>query len=118
MDVALTKKDSATLKTLLTDDFIGAIPSGKSFIKIDYIRYHCKSGVGLVALDEYPVEQASIRLHDKTAIVNRRVRARVKKPDGSIGEFDVQRLEVCYKEKDGWRVASGQGTEVNLAIRP
>ena len=115
---ALVKKDSSRLKILLAEDFVGSIPSGKVFSKQEYIRYHCKPDVGLVDLKEYPKEDAIIRIYDEVAIVNRKVHAKLKRPDGSLAEFDVQRTEVCVRKSDRWQLASGQGTEVNMALRP
>ncbi len=45
------------------------------------------------------MSQAVIRLYESVTVINRRVHARLKKPDGRVGEFDVQRAEV--KENGG-----------------
>ncbi len=118
LDNALVKKDSLTLKQLISDDFIGVIPSGKYFNKADYIKNHCKPNVGLMSLNAKSGAQDLVRIYENTAIVNRTVVAQLKKPDGSVSEFDVQRIEALRKKDGKWILVSGQGTEVNLALRP
>ncbi len=109
---ALVNKDSVKLKNFLTEDFIGAIPSGEWFDKVDYIKFHCRPGVGLSDLKTEPLEKTNIRIYNTTAIVNRRVSVVRIWPDGQKENLTVQRIEVCVKIKNEWKVASGQGTKV------
>lgn len=109
---ALVNKDSVKLKNLLSEDFIGAIPSGDWFNKRDYIKYHCRPGIGLSDLKTEPLEKTNIRIYNSTAIVNRRVSVVRVWPDGQRENLEVQRLEVCIKQKGEWRIVSGQGTRV------
>ncbi len=118
LDRALVAKDSVTLNRLLTDDFLGAIPSGAAFSKAEYIAHHCRPGVGLQALDSSKHPPATVRVFGDTAVVNRRVHARLRFPDGAEREFDVQRIEVFVGVNGAWTLASGQGTEVNPELRP
>lgn len=118
LDAALVKKDSSQLKKLLADDCVGSIPSGKLFTKQAYISYHCRPGAGLVDLKQYPGGEALIRTYGDVGIVNRKVHATLKRPDGSLVEFDVQRIEVCVRNNNTWQLVSGQGTEINLSRRP
>jgi hypothetical protein len=113
LDDALVKKDSIRLYSLLTEDFIGAVPTGQSYTRPMYIRFHCKPDVGLVSIEEEGSE-AFVRMYGNSAIVNRRVRVVRKAPDGSARELTVQRIEVCVLVNGSWYVASGQGTEVAL----
>ena len=118
LDRALVAKDAAALGEILTEDFVGAIPSGRQFSKNEYIEHHCRPGVGLTAIADGDRSAATVRVFGEVAVVNRRVHVRLRTPDGSEREIEVQRIEVCVKDDGGWRVASGQGTEVNLALRP
>ena len=111
LDNALVKKDSTLLKSLLTEDFIGVVPTGQSFTRPLYIQFHCKPNVGLVSIKEEGPE-ASIRIYGNMAIVNRRVHVVRKAPDGSSRELTVQRIEVFVLVNGSWYEASGQGTEV------
>jgi hypothetical protein len=118
LDHLLVLKDSAQLNPLILDDFIGTIPSGEYFGKLAYISYHCRPNLGLISLTGQNQDSASIRIFGNTAIVNRRVHAQLRLPNGSTPDFDVQRMEVCVKQNGNWFIASGQGTQVNLALRP
>lgn len=118
LDRALVAKDALALDRLLTDDFVGAIPSGAAFSKAEYIAHHCRPGVGLVTLDSSKHPPATIRVFGDTAVVNRRVHARLRFPDGAERQFDVQRIEVFVRADGAWALASGQGTEVNPQLRP
>jgi hypothetical protein len=111
LDNALVEKDSIKLGTLLTEDFIGAVPTGQSYKREAYIKFHCRPHVGLASIKEKP-DGASIRIYGNTAIVNRRVEVVRVGPDGSGKELSVQRIEVCVLLNGKWYVASGQGTEV------
>jgi len=112
LDQALVAKDSVTLKNLLTDDFIGAVPSGDWFYKSDYIRYHCRPGMGLIQLNTQPINKTNIRFFGNTAIINRRVEAVRLWPDGKKENLTVQRIEVCTKINNQWKIVGGQGTKV------
>lgn len=118
LDRALVAKDAVAMDRLLADSFLGVIPSGASFAKGEYIAYHCRQGVGVQQLDSSPHPPAAIRVFGDSAVVNRRVRARFRFPDGSERQFDVQRIEILVKVNGVWLLASGQGTEVNPALRP
>jgi hypothetical protein len=118
LDSALVKKDSLQLQKLLTADFTGIIPSGRAFRQAEYIRYHCTPNRGIIALHESEGTKSITRIDDHVAIVHRKVRARLKKPDGSIHEAEIQRLEVCFKQENHWKLVSGQGTEINPSLRP
>lgn len=97
---------------------MGVIPSGTVLDKTDYIRYHCQPNLGLMALEEYPMSQTLIRRYGPVAVVSRSVQAQLRRPDGQLIRVKVQRLEVCIQEAGTWRVARGQGTEVNPFLRP
>ena len=112
LEKALVAKDSVKLNSILTEDFIGAIPSGDWFTKADYIKYHCRPGVGLSDLKTEPIEKTNIRMYGTTAVVNRRVSVIRTWPDGRQEDLTVQRIEVCVKQKDDWKIVSGQGTRV------
>lgn len=113
LDNALVAKDSIRLGTLLTDDFIGAVPTGQTYKRLAYIQFHCRPHVGLLSIKEKP-ETANIRIYGNTAIVNRRVEVVRAGQDGSSKELTVQRIEVCVLQNGKWYVAAGQGTEVAL----
>lgn len=112
LDQALVNKDSIRLRNLLTDDFIGAVPTGQAYDKELYIKFHCKPNVGLVSIGEARQDAARIRFYGHTAIVNRRVEVKRKSPDGTTKSFAVQRIEVCVLLNGTWKLAAGQGTEV------
>jgi hypothetical protein len=112
LDNSIVKKDSIKIKSLLSDDFIGTIPTGESFPKAQYIRFHCRPNVGLLSINMIDKDRTSVRLYGNSAIVNRRVNVSKKAPDGSVRNFDVQRIEVCIQQHGNWYIAAGQGTEV------
>ena len=112
-DTAIAKKDSVTLKKILTDDFTGSIPNGQSFDKKSCITYHC-SPIGKVReLKEEPTTGWNIKISNDCAIINRIVTYLVKTAGKEIpAEIKVKKLEVCLKVKGKWMVASAQGTEI------
>jgi len=112
LDQALVQKDSTRLHQLLSNDFIGAIPSGQTYTKAQYIRFHCRPQVGLVSVRQHGPDQAVIRIYGDAAVVNRRVDVENKAPDGTIKSYTVQRIEVCVYQSGRWLVAAGQGTAV------
>jgi hypothetical protein len=112
IDKALVEKNAVVLDDLLIDDFVGAVPTGASFNKIKYIQHHCENQFGLIQITEEPMQAASIRLYDTTAVINRRVHAHFQLPNGNIMQNNVQRTEVFTKVKDQWLMVSGQGTWV------
>ena len=116
ISAALVQKNAAIFEELLMPDFIGATPTGAFFDKAGYITHHCNSNFGVVGLSEPNIEDASIRLYDNTAVVNRRVHSHFKPPVGDVVEYDVQRIEVLVKVNGEWKMASGQGTQV-VAVR-
>ena len=113
LDNAIVKKDSIKIKSLLTEDFIGIIPTGETFPKAQYIRFHCRPGVGLLSINGIDKDKTSVRIYGNSAIVNRRVHVSKKAPDGSVNSYDVQRIEVCIKLLGKWQIAAGQGTQVS-----
>lgn len=113
LDNSIVKKDSIKIKSLLNEDFIGTIPTGESFPKNLYIRFHCRPNVGLVSINGIDKAKTSVRLYGNSAIVNRRVHVSKKATDGTMRSFDVQRIEVCIQKQGKWYIAAGQGTEVN-----
>ena len=112
LDNSIVKKDSVKIKSLLSEDFIGTIPTGESFSKDLYIRFHCRPNVGLMSINGIDKDKTSIRLYGNSAVVNRRVHVSKKGPDGSLRSFDVQRIEVCIQQQGKWYIVAGQGTEV------
>ena len=112
LEKALVQKDAAAMGQLLTEDFIGANPTGEWYTKNDYITFHCKPGAGIMALNEVDKNATAIRFYNDTAVINRRVRSQFKLPTGDIMEYDVQRIEVVVKKNNEWKIASGQGTKV------
>jgi ketosteroid isomerase-like protein len=112
-DNLVIAKDSVDLNSMMTDDFVGAILTGQYFSKAAYISHHCVRSVGYMALTGQDINSAYIRIYGNTAIINRRVHALLKFPDGNASEFDVQKLEVCIRQNGNWLIASGQGTVVN-----
>ena len=112
LDNSIVKKDSLKIKSLLSEDFIGTIPTGESFSKVIYIRFHCRPNVGLISINGIDKDKTSVRLYGNSAVVNRRIHVSKKAPDGSLRSFDVQRIEVCIQQKGRWYIAAGQGTEV------
>ena len=109
---ALVAKDSVQLDKLLVKDFVGATPTGMSYNKQEYIRFHCKPNIGLMNLQTGDMMAASIRFYGNTAIVNRRVSVQRKDPTGTMIDATIQRIEVLIKENNQWIFASGQGTQV------
>jgi hypothetical protein len=109
---ALIQKDAQAFENLLTADFVGATPTGAFFDKAGYINHHCNSNFGVVGLSEANIDDASIRLYNNTAVVNRRVHSYFKPPVGDVVDYDVQRIEVLVKVDGEWKMASGQGTKV------
>ncbi len=112
LDNAIVNKDSNRLKQILTPGFIGVIPSGEAFTKSNFISHYIKPGVSITSLTGQDINSATIRVSPTIAIVNRRVHAKVKIPDGSENGYYVQSMEVCIKENGRWFIASGQGTQV------
>ncbi len=112
LDSSIIKKDSVKLKSLLTEDFIGTIPTGESFSRNLYIRFHCRPNVGLISINGIDKDRTSVRLYGNSAVVNRRVHVSKKAPDGSLRSYDVQRIETCIQRKGRWYISTGQGTEV------
>jgi hypothetical protein len=111
LDNLLVKKDSTKIKSLLSEDFIGTIPTGETFPRDLYIRFHCKPNVGLISINGIK-DRTSVRLYGNSAVVNRRVHVSKKATDGSVKSFDVQRIEICILKEGKWYIVSGQGTEV------
>ena len=118
VDKALVQKDAEAFGQLLSGDFIGATPTGEYFTKAAYIRHHCKPGFGIMSLTEEDISNSSIRIYDNTAIINRRIHSQFKLPTGNVLEYDVQRIEVLVKNEDGWKMVSGQGTQVKPFMHP
>jgi hypothetical protein len=114
IEKALVEKDAVAFELLLSDDFIGAIPTGESFTKAAYIHHHCKTGIGVIALTGSDIDTSVVRFYNNTAVVNRRVHAQFKLPVGNVIAYDVQRIEVFVKRENEWQMVSGQGTIVNL----
>ncbi len=112
LDNSIVKKDSIKIKTLLTEDFIGTIPTGESFLRAMYIRFHCRPNLGLMSINGIDKDKISVRLYGNCAVVNRRVHVSKKAPGGTVRSFDVQRIEVCIQKQGKWYIAAGQGTEV------
>ena len=117
-DNLLIAKDSAALNSMMTDDFGGVILTGDYLSKAAYISHHCVRNVGYMALTGQDINSAFIRIYGNSAIIHRRVHARIKFSDGNFSEFDVQRLEVCIRQNGNWLIASGQGTVVNPSPIP
>lgn len=115
LDAAIVAKDAAALDTLLLPDFVGAVPTGASFAKADYIAYHTRPDVGVVSVEPIASHPAMVRVfEDRFAVTNRRLAARVRTPEGNIDAFEVQRIEALVLRDGRWRIASGQGTRVQL----
>ena len=112
LDNSIVKKDSIKIKSLLSEDFIGTIPTGETFSRDPYIRFHCRPNVGLISINGIDKDRTIIRLYANAAVVSRRVHVSKKAPDGSLRSFDVQRIEVCIQQQGRWYIAAGQGTEV------
>ena len=115
---ALINKDAAALDELHTADFIGAIPTGNSFAKEEYVKHHCNPHFGIVSLTNEDISKASIRFYNNTAVVNRRVHSQFKLPTGNIIDYDVQRIEVFIKTSGEWKLVSGHGTQVKPLGQP
>ncbi|MGB8490448.1 MAG: nuclear transport factor 2 family protein [Bacteroidales bacterium] len=113
LDNSIVKKDSIKIKSLLTEDFIGVIPTGETFTRDLYIRFHCRPNIGLMSINSIDKDRTVVRLYGNCAIVNRRIHVSKKAPDGSARSFDVQRIEVCIQRQGKWYIAAGQGTEVS-----
>jgi hypothetical protein len=111
-DKALTKKDSVTLKKILTDDFIGSIPNGQRFDKKSYISYLCSPTSRVRELKEETTNSWNIKIVKDCAIVNRFVTYFVKTGAKKQVEIKIKKLEVCLKINKNWMMASVQGTEV------
>ncbi len=62
LDKAIVNKDSNKMKQILTTGFVGVIPSGETFTKINYITYHTKPGVGFTAFTGHDINTATIRV--------------------------------------------------------
>jgi hypothetical protein len=118
LDRSLVAKDSVLLNEILTEDFIGAVPTGMSYSKRNYIRFHCQPKGGLVSIKSGEMQDATVRFYGNTSIVNRKVAAQRKGPDGMMTDLVVQRIEVCIMEKGKWIIAAGQGTQVAVPGTP
>ena len=112
----MVQKDAAVFEQLLSADFIGATPTGEYFTKTAYINHHCRPGFGIMSLTEEDIRDSSIRIYDHTAIINRRIHSQFKLPTGNVLEYDVQRIEVFVKNENGWKMVSGQGTQVKPLV--
>jgi len=113
LDAAIVAKDAAALGDLLVPDFVGAVPTGASYAKGEYIAFHTQPDEGLVAIEPAPSSEPAVRVFDgRFAVVNRRLAVRRRAPDGSIEAFGVQRSEALVLRDGRWRIASGQGTRV------
>jgi hypothetical protein len=113
LDALLVAKDAAGLRSLLLDDFVGAVPTGTAFRRDEYIAYHCRPGEGLVSVELDPAVAPIVRVHEgRFAVVNRRVLVRRRLPDGKEVPLAVQRVEALVREGGAWRLATGQGTAV------
>jgi hypothetical protein len=112
-DKAVAKKDSVTLKNIITDNFIGSIPNGQSYNKKSFITYNCNPHSKIRELKDESSSGWNIIISDDCAIVNRTVTYSVKTPGKeSVSEIKIKKLEVCLKIKNKWMLASVQGTEV------
>ena len=112
-DSAVSKKDSISLKQILTDDFTGSIANGQSFNKANYIKFVCGTNSKTREFKEEPTTGWNIIISNGCAIVNRTITylfkgSGMEKPS----EIKVKKLEVCLKVKGKWLLASLQGTEV------
>jgi hypothetical protein len=113
LDAAIVAKDAAALDALLLPDFVGAVPTGASFAKADYVAYHTRAGEGLVSIEPIAEHPPGVRVFEgRFAVVNRRLAAQRRLPDGSVDSFQVQRIEALVLRDGRWRIASGQGTRV------
>jgi hypothetical protein len=111
LDSLLVAKDAAGLARLLSDGFVGAIPTGEAFGKAAYIAYHCRPDEGLTSVEIAPGTSPTVRVLDgRFAVVNRRAAVRRRAPDGREQAFAVQRIEVLALQDGAWRVLAGQGT--------
>ena len=112
-DKAVVKKDSVTLSKILTNEFIGSIPNGKSFNKKSFITFYCGKQNKVRELKDEPTTGWNINLSDGCAIVNRTVTYLVRTTGKeNPSEIKIKKLEVCLKVKNKWMIASVQGTEV------
>ena len=113
LDAAIVAKDAGALDALLPPDFVGAVPTGASFSKADYIAYHTKPDQGLVSIEPVPGDVPRVRVYDgRFAVVNRRIAAQRRLPEGRVDSFEVQRVEALVLQDGRWRIATGQGTRV------
>jgi hypothetical protein len=107
----LVAKDAAALDRLLSEDFVGAIPTGEAFGKAAYIAHHCRPDEGLTSVEIAPGTTPTVRVLDgRFAVVNRRVAVRRRASDARQQAFGVQRIEVLALRDGAWRVLAGQGT--------
>ena len=112
-DNSVAKKDSITLKKILTDDFIGSVANGQSFNKNNYIRFVCGIHSKTRDLKQEPATGWNIKISNDCAIVNRTVTYLFKASGKETpSEIKVKKLEVCLKIKGKWMLTSIQGTEV------
>lgn len=118
LDAAIVAKDAAALDALLLPDFVGAVPTGASFAKADYIAFHTRPDEGLVVVEPIAAQPATVRVFEgRFAVVNRRLAAQRRAPDGRIDAFEVQRIEALVLRDGRWKIASGQGTRVQAPTR-
>jgi len=111
LDALLVAKDAAALDRLLSEDFVGAVPTGEAFGKAAYIAYHCRPDEGLTSVEIAPGTTPTVRVLDgRFAVVNRRVAVRRRGSDARPQAFGVQRIEVLALRDGAWRVLAGQGT--------
>lgn len=110
LDQAIVAKDSVLMGTILMSQFAGTIPTGLSFGKNDYIRFHCKPGVGVTEVRLIEDRPFSVVIYGNTAVVTRAVATKRKAPAGEPAGLVIQRMEVCVKENGKWLIAAGQGT--------
>jgi len=111
LDARIVAKDAEGLAELLLPDFVGAIPTGATFTKDEYIAFHCRPDEGLAAIQPAAASVPAVRVFDgRFAVVNRRLVVRRQLPDGAAEAYEVQRIEALVKRDGHWRVASGQGT--------
>jgi hypothetical protein len=111
-DKALIKKDSVTLKKILTDDFIGSIPNGQSFDKKSYIEYHCSPTSRVREIKDEGTADWIIKIAKDYAIINRLVTYLAKTGGKKQVEIKIKKLEVCLKINKKWMMSSVQATEV------
>src|SRR5512136_40279 len=72
LDALLVRKDSAGLRRMLVEDFVGAIPTGEWFRRDDYVAYHCRPDEGLTSIEIAPGTTPIVRVLDtRFAVVHR-----------------------------------------------